>query len=114
MWEVEKMSKRIKAEIIGMHCASCASNVERAVKKIKGTKSVSVSVMTNKAIIEADDNVNPEEIKKRSNELLWIVIGIAVILGARILVSVIINTLEATGTVNSAIIQNDRSAINSQ
>ena len=57
---------------------------------------------------------NPEEIKKRSNELLWIVIGIAVILGARILVSVIINTLEATGTVNSAIIQNDRSAINSQ
>ena len=38
-----------------MHCASCASNVERAVQKVKGINSVSVSVMTNKAIIEAAD-----------------------------------------------------------
>ena len=51
-------------KIKGMHCASCASNVERAVKKIKGINSVSVSIMTNKALIEAEENVNPEEIKK--------------------------------------------------
>ncbi len=57
---------------------------------------------------------NPEELKKRSNELLWIIIGIAVILGARILISVIINTLQATGTVNPAIIQSAQSVIKSQ
>jgi P-type Cu+ transporter len=58
------MTKKIKLTIEGMHCASCASNVERAVKKIKGVSSASVSVMTNKAIIEAEDNLNPEELKK--------------------------------------------------
>ena len=56
--------KKIKMTIEGMHCASCASNIERAVKKIKGVLSASVSVMTKKAIIEAEDNVNLEEIKK--------------------------------------------------
>ena len=56
--------KKIKLSITGMHCASCASNVERAVGKIKGVKSVSVSVMTNKAIVEADDNLNSDELKK--------------------------------------------------
>jgi prolipoprotein diacylglyceryltransferase len=56
----------------------------------------------------------PEEIKKRANELLWVVVGIGVILGARILVTTIINTLQATGTVNPAIIQNAKTAINNQ
>ena len=56
--------RKIKLTIQGMHCASCASNVERAVKKIKNIKSVAVSLMTNKAIIEAEDSVNIEEIKK--------------------------------------------------
>ena len=58
------MAKKIKLTIEGMHCASCAGNVEKAVKKIKGVKSASVSLMTNKAIIEAEDSVNVEEIKK--------------------------------------------------
>ena len=56
----------------------------------------------------------PEEIKKRSNELLWVVVGIGVILGARILITTVINTLQATGTVNPAIITNARNAINGQ
>ena len=58
------MTIKIKLTIEGMHCASCASNVERAVKKMKGINSASVSIMTNKAMIEAEDSVNPEEIKK--------------------------------------------------
>jgi Type IV secretion system pilin len=56
----------------------------------------------------------PEEIKKRSGELLWVVVGIGVILGARVLVSVVINTLQSTGAVNSSIIQNAKTALNSQ
>ncbi|HTK33132.1 MAG TPA: pilin [Candidatus Paceibacterota bacterium] len=57
---------------------------------------------------------NPEEIKKRSNQLLWVVVGIGVILGARILITVIINTLQSTGTVNPAVIQSAQNAINNQ
>lgn len=57
---------------------------------------------------------NPEEIKKRSNQLLWVVVGIGVILGARILVSVMINTLQATGTINPEITRSAQNAINSQ
>lgn len=56
--------KKIKLTISGLHCASCGSNVDRAVGKIKGVLSVSTSVMTNKSIIEIEDNVNIEEIKK--------------------------------------------------
>lgn len=56
----------------------------------------------------------PEEIKLRSVQLLWVIVGIGVILGARILISVIINTLQATGTVNPAIIQNAQNAIKNQ
>ena len=56
--------KKFKISIEGMHCASCANNVERAVKKIKDINSVNVSVMTNKAIIEAADSVNPKDIEK--------------------------------------------------
>jgi Cu+-exporting ATPase len=49
--------------IEGMHCASCASNVERSLKKIKGVKEVSVSIMTKKSFIEAEDSVSKDEIK---------------------------------------------------
>jgi hypothetical protein len=54
------------------------------------------------------------ELTKRKDQLLWIVVGVAVIIGARILISVIINTLSATGTVNPSIIQNAQNAIKKQ
>jgi len=53
-----------KITIDGMHCASCASNTERSLKKIKGVSDVSVSVITNKAIIEVDEKVPEEALKK--------------------------------------------------
>jgi Cu+-exporting ATPase len=68
--------KKIKLTIEGMHCASCASNIERALGKIKGIKSVSVSVMTKKAIIEAEDSVNIEEIKKAVSNIGYKIINI--------------------------------------
>jgi len=50
--------------IQGMHCGSCAGNIERSLKKIDGVKSVSVSMMTNKGIVESEDKVSEEELKK--------------------------------------------------
>lgn len=43
---------RFKLTIEGMHCAACASNVERALKKIG--MQASVSLMTKKAFVEGD------------------------------------------------------------
>jgi P-type Cu+ transporter len=68
--------KKIKLTIEGMHCASCASNIERALGKIKAIKSALVSVMTKKAIIEAEDSVNIEEIKKAISDIGYRVINI--------------------------------------
>jgi copper chaperone CopZ len=38
-----------------LDCANCAAKMERAIKKIKGVKSVSVNFMTQKAFIEANE-----------------------------------------------------------
>jgi Cu+-exporting ATPase len=58
------MKKKITVD--GMHCASCASNIERSLKKVKGVESVSVSMMTRKAIVETDDKtkISDEDLKK--------------------------------------------------
>lgn len=71
-----KNFRKTKITISGMHCASCASNVEKALSKIKGVQSASVSIMTNKAIVEADEKTNPEEFKKAISNVGYEVIKI--------------------------------------
>lgn len=56
--------KKVKLTIEGMHCASCASNIERSLKKVSGVKEVNVSVMTNKSFVEAEDSVSEEDLRK--------------------------------------------------
>ena len=56
--------KKLKILIEGMHCASCASNLERSIKKVSGVKEAKISLLTRKGIIEADDSASEEEIKK--------------------------------------------------
>lgn len=56
--------KKIKLTIQGMHCASCASNIERSLKKVPGVQSCSVSLMLNKGTVEAEDSVSDEDLKK--------------------------------------------------
>ncbi|MEK6926248.1 MAG: heavy metal-associated domain-containing protein [Nanoarchaeota archaeon] len=58
------MTKKIKINIEGMHCASCAGNIERSLKKVQGVKEVTVSVIGKKAFVEADEKVSDEELKK--------------------------------------------------
>ena len=38
-----------------LDCANCAAKMERAVEKIDGVKSVSISFMTQKMVIEAEE-----------------------------------------------------------
>lgn len=56
--------KNIKIGIEGMHCTSCAGNVEKSISKIKGVKSVKASSLMKKAEIIAEDDVDVAEIKK--------------------------------------------------
>lgn len=60
----EKMMKKIKIYVEGMHCASCAANIERSLKKTPGVKSATISLMTKKGFVDADERVSDEEIKK--------------------------------------------------
>ena len=40
--------------VSGMSCASCSNRVEKAVSKVNGVKSVSVSLLTNSMAVEGD------------------------------------------------------------
>ena len=55
---------KTKITIQGMHCASCASNIERSLKKIEGVKNANVSLMMKKGYIESDKKIDEKEIKK--------------------------------------------------
>lgn len=39
-----------------LDCANCAAKMENAIKNIEGVKSASVSFMTQKLVLEADDD----------------------------------------------------------
>lgn len=49
------MKKSFK--LIDLDCANCAAKMEAAIKKLDGVKSASVSFMTQKLTIEADDEI---------------------------------------------------------
>ncbi len=56
--------KKIKLTIEGMHCASCASNIERSLKSTKGVRAANVSLMLKKGSVEAEDSVSEEDLRK--------------------------------------------------
>ena len=39
-----------------LDCANCAAKMENAIKNIEGVKSASISFMTQKRVLEADDD----------------------------------------------------------
>jgi Cu2+-exporting ATPase/Cu+-exporting ATPase len=57
-------------KIKGMHCASCASIIERTVKKIDGVQEISVNNGTENAKISFNENkTNPEQFNKKLEPL---------------------------------------------
>ncbi|MBI5229383.1 cadmium-translocating P-type ATPase [Candidatus Micrarchaeota archaeon] len=58
------MEMKTELKIRGMHCASCAKIVERALKKQEGVSEASVSFASEKAILEHDASVTPEHLIK--------------------------------------------------
>ena len=56
------MKKKFK--LIDLDCANCAAKMEEAIKKIPGVKDASVSFMTQKLVLEADDDKFDEIMKE--------------------------------------------------
>lgn len=47
-----------------LDCANCAVKIEEAIKKVEGVKECSVSFITEKMVVELDDN-NEKKIEKK-------------------------------------------------
>lgn len=62
-------------------------------------------------ILARGDSTKMNELK---SWLMWIVVGVAVVIGARLIIQVVINTLSATGTVNPGVIQSVQKAASGQ
>ncbi len=58
------MTKKAVIDIEGMHCASCAMNIERSLKKTQGVKSANVNLLSKKGYVEIDDSVTEEVLIK--------------------------------------------------
>ena len=56
------MKKKFKLQ--DLDCANCAAKVEEAIKKIEGVSDATVSFMTQKMTIEADDSRFDEIMKE--------------------------------------------------
>ncbi|NLO09434.1 MAG: heavy-metal-associated domain-containing protein [Clostridiales bacterium] len=56
------MKKKFTLE--GLGCANCASKMETAINKLTGVKEATVNFMTQKLIIEADEDRMPAIIKE--------------------------------------------------
>ena len=53
-----------KFRIDGLDCANCAAKIENKISKLNGVRSASLSFMTGKLVLEADDGVIDEIVEK--------------------------------------------------
>ena len=60
---------KYKFKIKGLDCANCAAELERAIQKIDDVKEASISFMTEKLVIECDEE-NKEEVMKQVQKVI--------------------------------------------
>lgn len=56
-------------KIKGIDCANCALELERAIQKIEGVNEATISFMTEKLVINCDEN-NKEEVMKKVQKVI--------------------------------------------
>jgi copper chaperone CopZ len=54
---------KMKFKIKGIDCANCAAELERAIQKIEGVTEASLSFMTEKLVMEIEDDRKDEILK---------------------------------------------------
>ena len=55
---------KVKFKIKGIDCANCAAELERALQKIEGMDSASISFITEKMVLEFSDDLESEIMEK--------------------------------------------------
>ena len=53
-----------KFDLLDLDCANCAAKMEAAIKKIDGVNDASVSFMTQKLMVDAEDSLFEEILKQ--------------------------------------------------
>ncbi len=66
-WRVNDDMKKLTLQVSGMHCASCALIINKALVKVPGVKDANVNFSTSKATIEFDEN------SLKENDLILVV-----------------------------------------
>ena len=61
--ENQNNTKKESFPVQGMHCASCALTIEKAIKNVPGVKSASVNFASEKAVIEHEESVTTKQLK---------------------------------------------------
>lgn len=56
--------KKALIQIQGMHCASCASHIEKSLGKVKGVSNIRVNVLMKKGYADCDDTVTEDDVKQ--------------------------------------------------
>lgn len=51
-----------KYDVTGMTCSACSAHVEKAVRKVQGVQNVTVNLLTNSMVVEADDSLSPQAV----------------------------------------------------
>ena len=58
------MVKNIELKVYGMTCDDCVAHVTEGLKSAIGVKDVYISLKDGRAIVKADDNIDPKELEK--------------------------------------------------
>ena len=61
---MSKNKETLSFAISGMHCASCASNIQRKLKKVDGVSEVYVNYSNEQATIKYEGKISEKEIAK--------------------------------------------------
>jgi len=56
--------KTIELRVYGMNCDDCVTHVTEGLKSAIGVKDVYVSLKDGKAVVKADDNIDPKNLEK--------------------------------------------------
>lgn len=51
-----------KYNVTGMTCSACSAHVEKAVRRVAGVRDVTVNLLTNSMVVEADASLPPQAI----------------------------------------------------
>ena len=60
----------LKYKLSNLCCANCAAKMERGINKLKGVKEANLSFMSMKLTVDAEDNINVEDLERQIEKIV--------------------------------------------